>query len=123
MIQEDTKQSLVTALEKPYYSIYEAADVLGVHHKTIRNHINDGTLRAGRSGQQWRIAKEDIINFVNDAGATKRTRRDIALTNDDLRLLRELTLDKIEHYTGDPEDKKLLKLKRINKKLERGLSL
>lgn len=58
------KRALVMTLQKPFYSIYEAADVLGVHERTIRNHIRAGDLKAGKAGRQWRIAKEDLLSFV-----------------------------------------------------------
>lgn len=129
MINNETKQKLVTELEKPFYSIYETADILGVHHKTIRNHINNGTLKAGKSGQQWRIAKEDIMKYLNDAGATISARKDIALTKSDLKLLLELVNYQIEFITApdmviteikdaEHEANKLAKLK---KKLVAGL--
>ena len=120
MIKDDTKQRLVLELEKPFYSIYEAADVLGVHHKTIRNHINNGTLRAGKSGQQWRIAKENILKYINESGDTNGARKDIGLTKEDLRILQELTLKEMEK---GGTDKRLLKLRRINDKLEKALTV
>lgn len=117
---DETRQRLVMSLEKPFYSIYEAADVLGVHHKTIRNHINNGTLRAGKSGQQWRISKEDILKYINEEGDTNGARKDIGLTKEDLRILQELTLKEMEKG-GD--DKRLLKLRRINAKIEKALTV
>jgi len=58
------RQSTVLNLEKPYYSIYEAAEILGVHHNTIRNRIKDGTLEAGRVGWEWRISMAALLAFV-----------------------------------------------------------
>ena len=58
------RQSTVLNLEKPYYSIYEAAEILGVHHNTIRNRIKDGTLEAGRVGWEWRISRGALLAFV-----------------------------------------------------------
>lgn len=58
------RQSAVLNLEKPYYSIYEAAEILGVHHNTIRNRIKDGTLEAGRVGWEWRISRAALLAFV-----------------------------------------------------------
>lgn len=62
---EEQKKAEVLNLQKPFYSIYEAADVLGVHERTIRNHIRKGILKAGQVGRQWRIAKEDLLAFYN----------------------------------------------------------
>lgn len=117
MINNETKQKLVTELEKPFYSIYETADILGVHHKTIRNHINNGTLRAGKSGQQWRIAKEDIMKYLNDAGATISARKDIALTKSDL----ELLLDLVKYAITETKDHIDPQLTKLEKKLRAGL--
>lgn len=61
---EEQKRHEIMTVEKPFYSIYEAADVLGVHERTIRYHIKDGSLRAGKAGKQWRIAKADLLAFV-----------------------------------------------------------
>ena len=116
----ETRRDLVRELEKPFYSIYEAAEVLGVHHKTIRNHINNGTLRAGKSGQQWRISKEDILKYVKEEGDTNGARKDIGLTKADLRILQELTQKEMEK--GGNENR-LLKLRRISAKLEKALTV
>lgn len=58
------RKKIVLNLEKPYYSINEAAEVLGVHPNTIRNRIKDGRLAAGRIGWDWRISKEAILALV-----------------------------------------------------------
>ena len=60
----EEKQKIILNLEKPYYSIYEAAEILGVHERTIRYQINHGNLVAGKAGRQWRIAKDDLLAFV-----------------------------------------------------------
>lgn len=58
------KRTKLMTLQKPFYSIYEAAAVLGVHERTIRNHIRTGDLKAGKAGRQWRISKDDLLSFV-----------------------------------------------------------
>lgn len=60
----EQKTEQILNLQKPYYSIYEAAAVLGVHERTIRNHIRAGDLKAGKAGRQWRIAKADLLAFA-----------------------------------------------------------
>ena len=45
-------------LTKLYYSMDEAAEILGVHRNTIKNRIKAGELDAVRIGRQWRIPKE-----------------------------------------------------------------
>lgn len=124
---EETKRDLLLALEKPFYSIYEAADVIGVHHKTIRNHINDGTLRAGKVGRQWKIAKADLLKYINEAGDTNGTRKDVGLTKEDLRILQDLITKEIANTWNKngtkADEKRLLKLRRINNKLGKALTI
>lgn len=124
---EETKRDLLLALEKPFYSIYEAADVIGVHHKTIRNHINNGTLRAGKVGRQWKIAKADLLKYINEAGDTNGTHKDINLTKEELRILRDLTTKEITNTWNKngtkAAEKRLLKLRRINNKLGKALTI
>ena len=61
---DEQKHSMSMNLEKPYYSIYEAASVLDVHERTVRNHIRNGLLKAGKSGRQWRISKADLLDYI-----------------------------------------------------------
>ena len=50
-------------LKDQYYTIYEVADILKVHHSTIRRAINSGRLKATKIGVKWLIKKEDISNL------------------------------------------------------------
>jgi len=43
-------------LEEKFYTIDQIADLLGMHHKTIRKFINEGKLGARKVGKQWRIS-------------------------------------------------------------------
>lgn len=47
-------------LQDSYYSIYEVADILKVHHNTIRKAIKEKRIKAERIGYQWRIPKSEI---------------------------------------------------------------
>lgn len=47
-------------LEDNYYTIYEVADILKLHHTTIRRAIKSKRLKAYRLGAKWLIKKEDI---------------------------------------------------------------
>ena len=61
----EEKITQIMTLQKPFYSIYEAAEVLGVHERTIRYHIKiKKDLKAGQAGRLWRIAKQDLIDFI-----------------------------------------------------------
>ena len=44
-----------------YYTIYEVADILKLHERTIRNNIKRGTIKAKKIGKSWRIRKSDIL--------------------------------------------------------------
>lgn len=50
-------------LKDQYYTIYEVADILKVHHNTIRRAIKDNRLKATKIGTKWLIKKEDISNL------------------------------------------------------------
>lgn len=53
------------ALTKDYYTIYEVADLLHFHHKTIRRAIKGGQLKATQfNNREWRINKGDLEEFI-----------------------------------------------------------
>lgn len=47
-------------LNDEYYTIYEVADILKVHHTTIRRAIKDKRLNAFQIGKKWLIKAKDI---------------------------------------------------------------
>jgi excisionase family DNA binding protein len=47
-------------LEDKFYTIDEVADILKVHHTTIRRAIKDKRLNAFKIGTKWLIKKGDI---------------------------------------------------------------
>lgn len=47
-------------LNDEYYTIYEVADILKVHHTTIRRAIKDNRLKAFKIGTKWLIKAQDI---------------------------------------------------------------
>jgi excisionase family DNA binding protein len=49
---------------KPFYSVAEVADLLGVNKRTIRRWIDQGNLVAHRFGRQLRISRADLETFV-----------------------------------------------------------
>lgn len=51
-------------MDGKFYTIYEVAQLLELHHKTIRGFIADGRLKAIKAGKQWRIAREDLELFM-----------------------------------------------------------
>ena len=42
------------------YSVEQAATLLGLHVRTVRNYVREGKLKAVRIGKQYRIAREDL---------------------------------------------------------------
>ena len=53
-------------MEEKFYTIYQIAEILGMHHKTIRKFITEGKLRANKVGKQWRITVHDLSLFMED---------------------------------------------------------
>lgn len=51
-------------MEERFYTIDQVAEILGMHHKTIRKFITEGRLRANKCGKQWRISGHDLSIFV-----------------------------------------------------------
>ena len=50
-------------LHDQFYTIYETADILKVHHTTIRRAIREHRLNATKIGTKWLIRKQDIQNY------------------------------------------------------------
>ena len=65
------ERKIEEVLEKDYYTIYEVADLLHFHHKTIRRMIASGELLARKYGKQWRIRKVDLEEFTKPTNAVK----------------------------------------------------
>ncbi|MDF2592368.1 MAG: binding protein excisionase family [Clostridia bacterium] len=51
-------------MEGKFYTIDQVAELLGLHHKTIRKFITDGKLGASKVGKQWRITGHDLSVFI-----------------------------------------------------------
>lgn len=72
----------VTDLKKQSYKVNEAAEILGVTTKTIRNYDERGILKAQRTvGNHRVIMRDELIRFLNEKGMllddTMKVRRDI----------------------------------------------
>jgi len=52
-----------------FLSIEEAADVLGVHYKTVYRLVRDGELPAAKIGRIYRIKREDLLTYFEDQKA------------------------------------------------------
>jgi excisionase family DNA binding protein len=51
-------------MEGKFYTIDQVAEILGMHHKTIRKFITEGKLGANKVGKQWRISGQDLNAFM-----------------------------------------------------------
>lgn len=51
-------------MEQKLYTIEEVAEILNLHHKTIRKYITNGDLRANKVGKQWRISGHELSVFL-----------------------------------------------------------
>ena len=59
-------------VKQEFYTVDEAATLLGCHPNTIRNRIKDGTLPAFKMGRWvWRIAGDDIKRLAAPQNAIK----------------------------------------------------
>ncbi|MDA0632586.1 helix-turn-helix domain-containing protein [Nonomuraea sp. MCN248] len=47
-----------------HYTVEQAANLLGLHVKTVRAYVRDGRLKAARIGKQYRIARADLEEFT-----------------------------------------------------------
>ncbi|MBE6068375.1 MAG: helix-turn-helix domain-containing protein [Clostridium lundense] len=51
-------------MEDKFYTIDQVAELLGMHHKTIRKFITEGKLEASKVGKQWRTSGHDLSIFM-----------------------------------------------------------
>ena len=75
-------------MKEKFYTIDQIAEILGMHHKTIRKFITEGKLRATKVGKQWRISGHDLSLFMED-------------NNVNIKNNNKLESEKIEFSTGD----------------------
>lgn len=61
-------------MEEKFYTIDKIAEMLGMHHKTIRKFINEGKLRANKVGKQWRISSHDLSLFIEDNNVSVKSK-------------------------------------------------
>jgi excisionase family DNA binding protein len=53
-------------MENKFYTIDQIAEIMGLHHKTIRKFISEGKLGATKAGRGWRISKKDLDVFMKN---------------------------------------------------------
>lgn len=79
-------------MEDKFYTIDQVAELLGMHHKTIRKFITEGKLGASKVGKQWRISGHDLSIFME--------RNNVKMGNE--KINKELNVD--YSTTSDEED-------------------
>lgn len=55
----------VTAMnipEQDYFTVAEAAEILGVHIHTVQARLRDETLKGKKLGGTWRIYRDSLVN-------------------------------------------------------------
>jgi excisionase family DNA binding protein len=63
---------------KEFFTVREAADVLGVSRVTVFNRIKNGQIKAERFGRNYLIRKDVFNSFLLDAdGLTGKIKKDI----------------------------------------------
>lgn len=53
-------------MKDKFYTINQVAEILDMHHKTIRKFITEGKLLASKVGKQWRISDHDLSSFMEN---------------------------------------------------------
>lgn len=66
-------------MENRFYTIDQVAEILELHHKTVRKFIKEGELKANKVGKQWRISQSDLKIFMKDRNSDIEDE----VTNDD----------------------------------------
>lgn len=61
-------------MESKFYTIDQVAEILGMHHKTIRKFITEGKLGANKVGKQWRISGHDLSIFMEKNNVNIKTK-------------------------------------------------
>lgn len=57
-------------MENKFYTIDQVAEILDMHHKTVRKFIKDGKLKANKVGKQWRISQSDLDKLLLEDNST-----------------------------------------------------
>ncbi|MDO5655774.1 MAG: helix-turn-helix domain-containing protein [Flavobacteriaceae bacterium] len=62
-------------LQRKFYSIQEAAEILKLNYQTVRNHILNGNLKAERIGRPYRINHYDLMEALKNVKSLKYKRK------------------------------------------------
>lgn len=66
-------------MEEKIFTVDQAAEILGLHPKTVRRFIREGKFKATKVGKQWRILKDDLDIFLGrDIQAASEKKKEAA---------------------------------------------
>lgn len=68
-------------MERQWYSVEQVADQLGLHVKTVRGYVRDGRLAAVRVGKQYRISRDDLMEFTGGRPEPVRRTRHVEVSS------------------------------------------
>lgn len=51
---------------KDLFSPQEVAEILGVHVKTVRRYLRDGTIRGQKNGGSWKVSQEVLKSYLDN---------------------------------------------------------
>ena len=77
-------------MENKFYTIDQVAEILGIHHKTVRKFIKEGKLNANKLGKQWRISPLDLERFTKSEDSIMNSEsisydEEVELSNNELK--------------------------------------
>ena len=77
-------------MENKFYTIDQVAEILGIHHKTVRKFIKEGKLNANKLGKQWRISPLDLKRFTKSEDSIMNSEsifydEEVELSNNELK--------------------------------------
>lgn len=68
-MKEITNSMSETKDELSTYTVYEAAELLHLSPLTIRRHVSEGKIRAFKVGNEWRITRKAMEDFISNSEA------------------------------------------------------
>jgi len=101
---------------KKLYSPLEVVDILGIHVKTVRRLLRDGTLKGVKIGGSWKISKEELETLVDHTIAeTKQNIEEIMKGNEKVMKLLTVNVKVKNTIEGNSYAQALMKVINSNK--------
>ena len=61
------KRAMSGASREPFLTLDEAAEILRLHPRTVRDYVSRGELRGRLIGRRWRFRQKDLDAFFDSA--------------------------------------------------------